>query len=76
MDHFASDICQHFAYTPHRLSLYKLYQDLNGEFATYKAMLIARGFLQKPCTDCNEVYAPVAKLETIRIVVTVTTYKG
>lgn len=33
------------------------YQDLNGEFATYKAMLIARGFLQKPCTDFNEVYA-------------------
>jgi len=50
----------------HSTSYYKLYYNLNGEIAKYKAMLIARDFQQKPCIDFNEVYAPVAKLETIR----------
>lgn len=33
-------------------------------------------FLQKPGIDFDEVYAPVARLETIRIIVLMTSYRG
>ncbi|PNX54537.1 putative copia-type polyprotein, partial [Trifolium pratense] len=56
--------------------IYKLKLRPNGEIAKYKARLVARGFLQKAGIDFNEVYAPVARLETIRIVVTIAAYNG
>lgn len=48
----------------------------NGEFSKHKARLVARGLLQNPGIDLDEVYAPMARLKTIRIVVSTTTYKG
>lgn len=56
--------------------VYKLKLRPNGEIAMYKARLVARGFLQKLGIEFNEVYAPVARLETIRVVVAIATYKG
>ncbi|MCI29822.1 pentatricopeptide repeat-containing protein, partial [Trifolium medium] len=47
----------------------------NGEIAKYKARLVAKGFLQKPDLDFNEVFTPVARLETIRLVVAIASYK-
>src|ERR1044072_9843757 len=41
--------------------IYKVKRRPNGEIAKYKARLVARGFLQKPGIDFNEVYAPVAR---------------
>lgn len=41
----------------------------NGEIVKHKARLEARGFLQKPGIDSDEVYTPVVRLETNRIVV-------
>ena len=48
-------------------------QKLNpdGSIAKHKARLVARGFLQKPGLDYSEVFAPVARLETIRLVVSI-----
>jgi len=43
----------------------------DGQVAKYKAMLVARGFLQKYGQDCYEVYAPVARMETIRLIVAI-----
>lgn len=37
---------------------------------------MARGFLQKPGIDFNEVYAHVARLETIIIIMSIITYRG
>lgn len=37
---------------------------------------MARGFQQKYGIDFNEVYAPVARLGTIRIVMSTTSYHG
>lgn len=48
----------------------------NGDIAKYKAKLVANGFLQRHKINFNEVYALVSKLETIRIMVPIKTYKG
>ena len=40
-----------------------------GEIAKYKARLVAKGFLQKPGLDFNEVYADVARIEIVRLIV-------
>lgn len=47
----------------------------NGEITKHKARLVARGFLQKPSIDFDEVYAPLARLETNIFIVSIATYK-
>ena len=49
--------------------VYKTKVKPNGDVSKYKARLVARGFLQKHGLDYNEVFAPVARLETIRLIV-------
>lgn len=56
--------------------VYKLKRRLNGETSKHKARLVVIGFLQKPSIDFDEVYAPVTRPETIRIVVSTTSYRG
>lgn len=48
----------------------------NGSIAKLKARLVAKGFLQKPGIDFSDVYAPVARIETVRLVVATANYKG
>jgi len=43
----------------------------DGQVAKFKARLVARGFLQKYGQDYCEVYAPVERMETIRLIVAV-----
>lgn len=40
----------------------------DGEVHTYKARLVIRGFSQKEGIDFNEIFAPVVKYNTVRIV--------
>lgn len=56
--------------------IYKLKLKLDCEIVEYKSRFVVKGFLQRPEVDYNEVYAPVARLETIILVVVITTYKG
>ena len=49
----------------------KIKLKFGGSIAKHKARLVARGFLQKLGVDYTEVYAPVAILETIRLVIVV-----
>lgn len=44
---------------------FKLKKDNNGEVKSYKARLVARGFMQKEGFDCEETYAPEARLTTV-----------
>lgn len=48
----------------------------DGQVEKYKARLVARGFLQKYGHDYYEVYAPVARMETIRLIVAITVKKN
>ncbi|WVZ16028.1 hypothetical protein V8G54_013594 [Vigna mungo] len=47
----------------------------NGDIAKLKARLVAKGFLQKPGVDFTNVFAPVARLETVRLVVVVANFQ-
>ena len=49
--------------------VYKLKMNPKGEVTRHKARLVAKGFLQKEGIDFDEVFAPVARIEIIRLVV-------
>ncbi|WVZ17444.1 hypothetical protein V8G54_010426 [Vigna mungo] len=43
----------------------------DGTVSKHKARLVAKGFLQREGIDFQEVYAPIARLETIRVVIAI-----
>lgn len=51
--------------------VFKLKRKANGEIDKYKARLVARGFSQRAGFDYNETYAPVARLTTVRILLSI-----
>ena len=48
--------------------VYKTKLNENGEIDKYKARLVAKGYKQELGVDYKEVFAPVARLDTIRLV--------
>lgn len=58
--------------------VYKLKLRPNGEIVKHKARLVVRGFflLQKPGINFAEVYVPLERLETVKLIVSTVTYKG
>jgi hypothetical protein len=55
--------------------VFKLKLNPGGKILNHKARLDARGFLQKEDFDYTEVFSPIAKHKTIRLVIVVTTSK-
>lgn len=51
--------------------VYKIKRDENGQVCSYKARLVAQGFSQKYGEDYDEVFAPVARSATFRILMSV-----
>jgi hypothetical protein len=49
--------------------IYKTKYNEHGEFEKHKACLVAKGYTQKHGINYTEVYAPVARMETVRMVV-------
>jgi hypothetical protein len=49
--------------------VYKAKQNPEGKIIKYKARLVAKGFLQRQGLDYDEVFSPVARHETIRLVI-------
>ena len=47
--------------------IYKVNRDPEGNIVKHKARLVAKGYAQKFWIDYEEVFAPVARLETIRL---------
>jgi hypothetical protein len=47
--------------------VYKLKQNEAGEIVKHKARLVARGFVQQEGIDFDKVFAPVARMESVRL---------
>ena len=56
--------------------IFKVKLNPDGSVSKYKARLVTRGFLQRYGVDYNELFAPVARLETIRLVVALASSKN
>ena len=56
--------------------IFKTKLNENGEIDKHKARLVAKGYAQKYGVDYNEVFAPVARLDTIRLVLALAAQRG
>ena len=53
----------------HKKWVYKVKRNAQGDVIKNKARLVAKGYSQKQGIDYEEVFAPVARLETIRLII-------
>ena len=51
--------------------VYKVKKNVKGDNERYKARLVDKGYNQKAGIDYDEVYSPVARLETIRLIISI-----
>lgn len=47
--------------------IFKLKKDAEGNVVKHKARLVAKGYVQEHGVDFNEIFAPVTRLETVRL---------
>jgi hypothetical protein len=56
--------------------VYKLKKNADGEVVKHKARLVAKGYVQQQGVDFDEVFAPVARLDTIRLILALAANRG
>jgi hypothetical protein len=56
--------------------VFKLKRDEHGEVVKYKARLVAKGYVQRQGIDFEEVFAPGARMESVRVVLAVAAHHG
>lgn len=47
--------------------IYKLKRDATGEVVKHKARIVAKGYVQRHGVDFEEIFAPVTRIETVRM---------
>ncbi|KAK3121536.1 hypothetical protein QOZ80_8BG0655630 [Eleusine coracana subsp. coracana] len=55
--------------------VYKAKKDEQGRVVKHKARLVAKGFVQRQGIDFEEVFAPVARMESVRMILTVAVHE-
>lgn len=55
---------------------FQIKRNADGSINKYKARLVAKGYVQKHGVDFEEVFAPVARLETIRLLISLAETNG
>jgi hypothetical protein len=56
--------------------VFKAKKDEQGRVVKHKARLVAKGFVQKPAFDYEEAFAPVARMESVRLILAVAMHEG
>ena len=56
--------------------VFKIKRDQNHQIHKYKARLVVKGYAQRQGKDYDEVFAPVARIETIRIILAISVQFG
>lgn len=54
----------------------KIKKDMNGEVVKHKAWLVAKGYVQRQGIDYEEVFAPVTRMETVRLLLALSAKYG
>lgn len=56
--------------------VFKVKRDPAGKVVKHKARLVAKGYAQKQGVDFDEVFAPVARMETVRMMLALAAHSG
>ena len=56
--------------------VFKIKRDQNNQVQKYKARLVVKGYAQRQGKDYDEIFAPVARIETIRIILVISVQFG
>lgn len=56
--------------------VYKLKKDTDGKVIKHKARLVAKGYVQRLGVDYEEVFAPVTRMETVRLLLALSAKNG
>lgn len=56
--------------------VYKVKKDSSGEIVKHKARLVAKGYVQQPGVDYDDAFAPVARIESIRLLLALAAHEG
>lgn len=56
--------------------MYKLNKDPDGKVVKHKAQLVAKGYVQKKGLDYDEVFVPVTRMETVRLLLALCAQRG
>jgi hypothetical protein len=56
--------------------VYKVNKGPEGEIVKHKACLVAKGYVQRPGCDFDEVFAPVVRIESVRLLLALTAEEG
>lgn len=56
--------------------VFKVKRNADGSINKFKARLVAKGYIQRHGIDFDEVFAPVARIETVRFIIALAASKG
>nr|GFB05380.1 ribonuclease H-like domain, reverse transcriptase, RNA-dependent DNA polymerase [Tanacetum cinerariifolium] len=56
--------------------VFKTKRDVKGKIIKYKARLVAKGYVQEQGIDFDEVFVPVDRIETVRLILALAAYHG